>query len=88
LGCNKIFGDVDLDELKIDVVKQEPRQRVQMYFDCLDKLFRKGKIKDVEHKCRFLAHLFHKIKFCMVKIYNNVEEMLVATKDVKKVLGE
>ncbi len=42
------FGNVDLDELKIDVVKQEPHQRVQTYFDPLDKLFRKGKVKDVE----------------------------------------
>lgn len=40
------FGDVDLDELKMkmDVVKQEPCQRVQMYFDRLDKLFRKAKV--------------------------------------------
>ncbi len=42
-----------------------------MYFDHLDKLFRKGKVKDVEQRCRFFVHLCPKIrKFCMVKNYN------------------
>jgi hypothetical protein len=44
------FGDVDLNELRmiIDFVKQEFRQRVQLYFDRLDKLLKKKKIKDDE----------------------------------------
>jgi len=55
----------------------------------LDKLFRKGKVKDVEQKCRFLVHLCPKIrKFCMFKNYINVEKMLVATKDVERILGQ
>jgi hypothetical protein len=60
-----------------------------MYFDHLDKLFRKGKVKDVEQWCRFLVHLSPKIrKFCMVKNCTNMEEMLVATKDVERILDE
>lgn len=83
------FWICHLDELKMDVVKQKPRKKVQMYFDHLDKFFKKRKVKDVEQRCRFLMHPFPKIrKFCMVKNYTSVEEMLVATKNVKRVLGE
>jgi hypothetical protein len=89
VGMQQKFGNFDLNELKIDVVKQEPRQKVQMYFDHLDKLFRKRKVKDVEQRCRFLTYLCLKIrKFYMVKNYTNVEQMLVATKYVERVLGE
>jgi hypothetical protein len=43
--------------MKMDTIKQEPKKRVQKYFERLDKLFRKGKIQDVEQKRRFLARL-------------------------------
>jgi len=45
------FKDVDLDELKMkmDMVKQKLRQRVQLYFDKLDKMFRKGKINLIQN---------------------------------------
>jgi len=35
------FGDVDADEIhvKLDAIKQEPRERVEKYFERLDKLF-------------------------------------------------
>jgi hypothetical protein len=85
------FGDVDLDELrmKINFVKHELQQRVQLYFDMLDKLFRKRKIKHDEQRRCFLVHLQLKIKnLCMVRMYINVEEILVAAKDVEKVYGE
>jgi hypothetical protein len=44
------YGNVDADDIrmKMDAVKQEPKKRVQKYFERLDKLFRKGKIQDVE----------------------------------------
>jgi hypothetical protein len=50
---------MDLDELrvKMDFLKQEPMQQVQLYFDKLDKLFKRGKIKDDEYERHFLAHL-------------------------------
>ncbi len=45
------FKDVDLDELKMkmDMVKQKLRQRVQLYFDKLDKMFKKGKINLIQN---------------------------------------
>jgi hypothetical protein len=40
------YGDVDADdiEMKLDAIKQEPKERVQKYFECLDKLFQRGRI--------------------------------------------
>jgi hypothetical protein len=34
--------------MKMDAIKQEPRERVQKYFELLDKLFWRGKIQDME----------------------------------------
>jgi hypothetical protein len=85
------FGDVDMDELRmeLDGVKHELRQKVQLYFDRLDKLFKKRKIKDVEQRCKFLAHLQLKFrKLCMVRTYANVKEMLLVAKKVESVLGQ
>jgi hypothetical protein len=60
-----------------------------LYFDYLNKLFKKGKIKDDEQRRRFLAYKCGlKQKIVMVKIDANVEEMFVATQDVERVLGE
>jgi hypothetical protein len=44
------YGNVDADDIrmKMDAVKQEPKERIQKYFELLDKLFRKGQIQDVE----------------------------------------
>jgi hypothetical protein len=44
------FGDVDVDEIhvKLDAIKQEPREWVEKYFERLNKLFQRGRIKDVE----------------------------------------
>ncbi len=53
------YGNVDVDDIrmKMDAIKQEPKERVQKYFEHLDKLFRKGQIQDMEQKRRFLARL-------------------------------
>jgi len=91
IGMQQKFGDVDMDDLrmKLDGVKQEFKQWVQLYFDRLDKLFSKRKIKYVEQRRRFLAHLHLKIKkICMVRTYANVKEKLSITKEVERVLGE
>jgi hypothetical protein len=42
--------------LKLDAIKQEPKERVQKYFECFDKLFQKGKIQDAEQKKDFLPN--------------------------------
>jgi uncharacterized protein YutE (UPF0331/DUF86 family) len=38
------YGDVDADDIrmKLDAIKQEPKERVQKYYERLDKLFQKG----------------------------------------------
>ncbi len=79
-----------MDELrmKLDGIKHELRQKVQLCFDRLDKLFKKGKIKDVEQRRKFLTHLQLKFrKLCMVKTYANVKEMLLVVKKSGKCVG-
>jgi hypothetical protein len=51
------YGNVDVDDIKmrLDVIKQEPKERVQKYFERLDKLFQRGRIPDAEQRRRFLA---------------------------------
>jgi len=48
---------VDPKEIKVrlDVVKQEQKQWVQLYFDTLENLFTRGNKKEVEHRWRFLS---------------------------------
>jgi predicted aspartyl protease len=85
------YGNVDTDDvcMKLDAIEQEPRERVQKYFERLDKLFRKGTIPDVEHKRRFLARLRPEIrKLCMVRTFVDIEELVGAATEVEKVLGE
>ncbi len=63
------YGNIDADDIRMrmDAIKQEPRERVQRYFECLDKLFRKGQVLDVEQRRRFLARLRPEIrKLCVV----------------------
>jgi hypothetical protein len=50
---------------------------------------KKRKVKDMEQRCRLLAHQHLYIKkLFMVRSYANVEEKLVVVKEVDKVLGE
>jgi hypothetical protein len=53
------YGDMDVDDIrmKLDAIKQEPKERVQKYFERLDKLFQKGRIQDAKQRRRFLARL-------------------------------
>jgi hypothetical protein len=85
------YGKVDTDDIrmKLDVIKQEPKGRVQRYFERLDKLFQQGKIPDAEQRRRFLGMLRPKIrKNCVVKTYANIEEMVDAATELERVLGE
>jgi predicted component of viral defense system (DUF524 family) len=75
--------------MKMDAIKQEPKERVQKYFERLDKLFRKGKIQDVEQKRRFMARLRPEIrKLCVVRTFTDIEELVGAATEVERVLGE
>ncbi len=85
------YGNVDDDDIraKLDAIKQEPKERVQRYFEWLDRFFRKGRISDTEQKRRFLAKLRPEIrKLCVVRNFADIEELLGAANEVERVLGE
>jgi predicted component of viral defense system (DUF524 family) len=85
------YGNIDADDIrtKMDAIKQEPRERVQKYFERLNKLFRKGKVQDVEQRRRFLARLRPEIwKLCVVRTFADIEELVGAATEVERVLAE
>jgi len=85
------YGHVDTDDIrmKLDVIKQEPKERVQRYFERLDKLFQQGKIPDAEQRRRFLSNLRPEIrKICVIKTYTDIEAMVGAATELERVLGE
>ncbi len=85
------FGDVDANEIcvKFDAIKQEPKERVEKYFERLDKFFQKGNIRNVEQKRRFLAQLRLELRrLCVVKTYINFEEMAIIATKVERVLQD
>jgi hypothetical protein len=85
------YGNIDDDDIrmKMDAIKQEPKERVQKYFERLDKLFWKGQIQDVEQRRRFLARLRPEIrKLCVVRVFADIEELVGAATEVERVLGE
>jgi predicted component of viral defense system (DUF524 family) len=85
------YGNIDADDIrmKLDAIKQEPKERVQKYFERLDKLFQRGRIQDVEQRKRFLARLRLEIhKLCVVRTFVNIEELVGAAIEVERVLGE
>jgi hypothetical protein len=84
-------GNIDADDIrmKLDAIKQEPREWVQKYFERQDKLFRKGQIQDAEQRRRFLARLRPEIqKLCVVRVFADIEEMVGAAIEVERVLRE
>lgn len=63
------YVTIDKEEVrvKLDMIKQKPKQRVQTHYDRMDKLFAKGKLEDVEQRS-FLSYLRPKIKkICVMK---------------------
>jgi hypothetical protein len=89
-NCSK-FGDVDADEIcvKLDTIKQEPKKWVEKYFERLDKFFQRRKIEDVEQRRSFLARLKLKLRrLYVVKTYINIEEMVIVTTEIERVLRD
>jgi replication fork clamp-binding protein CrfC len=85
------YGDLDADDIrvKLDAIKQKPKERVHKYFERFDKLFQKGRIQDAEQNRRFLAKLRPEIqKLCVVRTFANIEELVGAVTEVERVLGE
>jgi len=75
--------------MKLDSFKQELKERVQKYFERLDKLFQRGMIQDVKQRRRFLAILRPEIrKLCVVRTFADIEELVGVATEVERVLGE
>ncbi len=49
------YGTMDKEDIKakLDVIKQEPKQQVQGYYDIMEKLFTRGKLEDAKYRKRF-----------------------------------
>ncbi len=85
------YGSVDADDIrvKLDAIKQEPKERVQRYFERLDMLFQRGRIPDTEQRRRFLARLRPEIrKLCVVRTFADIEELVGVATELERVLGE
>jgi len=85
------YGNVDTDDIrmKLNAIKQEPKEQVQKYFERFDMLFQRDKIPDVEQQRRFLAKLRPEIrKLCVVRTFTDIEELVGAATELERVLGE
>jgi hypothetical protein len=87
------YGNVDVDVydiwIKLDAIKQEPKERVQKYYERMDKLFQRGQIQNVQQHRRFLGKLRPEIrKLWVVKAYIDIDEVVVTAIKIKRVLGE
>jgi len=85
------YGNVHTDDIrvKLDAIKQEPKERVLKYFERLDKLFQRGRIPDAEQRRRFLGRLRPEIrKLCVVRTFADIEELVGAGTKLERVLGE
>jgi hypothetical protein len=72
--------------MKLDAIKQEPKERVQRYFERLNKLFQIGKIQDDEQKRRILSKLRPKIrKLCVVKTFIDIEKLVGVTTKLESI---
>jgi len=85
------YGNVDANgiQFKLDAIKQEPKERVQKYYERIDKLFQWGQIQDAKRHHRFLGKLRPIIrKLYVVKTYIDIEEVVVVVAEIEHVLGE
>jgi len=85
------YGTVDVDDIrvKLDAIKQKPRERVQRYFERMDRLFQRGRIPNAEQRKRFLARLRPELrKLCVVRTFVDIEELVGAASELERVLGE
>jgi hypothetical protein len=83
------YGTVDKEEVraKLDLIKQELKQRVRAYYDKLEKLFTRGKLEDGEQRKRFLSRPRLEIKkMCVMRNHGNMEDLFNAALEVERVL--
>jgi hypothetical protein len=85
------YGTIDKEEVraKLDMIKQELKQRVHAYYDKLEKLFARGKLEDGEQRRRFLSRLRLEIKkMCVMKNHGNMEDLFNFALEVERVLAK
>ena len=85
------YGKVDALEikLKLDHIKQEERQRVQTYFERLEKWFRRGKITDLEQRKRFVNGLRPEIRrLCFGKPFSDIDDAVATATKIETRLGQ
>ncbi len=83
------YGIMDKEEIqaKLDQIKQEPKQWVQIYHDIMEKSFTRGKLEDVEQRRRFLSKLLLEIKkLHVMRDYTSMDGLLVVGLEVEWVL--
>jgi hypothetical protein len=75
--------------MKMDAICQELRQRVEFYYNRLERFFVKGKILDVKRRKWFLAKLSLELrKLLVVQAYQDMDKLLVTIIEMEKNLGE
>ncbi len=49
------YGNIDVDtiRIKLDAIKQEPKEKVQKYYERLDKVFQQSQIQDAKYHHKF-----------------------------------
>ncbi|CAM6077583.1 unnamed protein product [Sphagnum tenellum] len=78
------YGNVDADDIrmKLDAIKQEPKERVQKYFERMDKLFRRGNIPNAEQRRQILGELEHLES--LVKVARKKKDAEMAATQVRR----
>lgn len=85
------FGQYDAVEVKgkLDAIKQELRQRVQAYYDRLERWFDKGRIPDPEQIERFISGLRVELqRACIGRTYENIDAALSNVLVIEKGLSK
>ncbi len=84
------YGMVDKEyiQVKLDQIKQEPKQKVEAYHDKMEKLFIKGKLEDTKQRKRLFSKLQPQKTLCVMRDYVKMDELFAATLEIEKVLAE
>ncbi len=81
------YGIIDKEEVKtkLDLIKQELKQKVQAYYGKMEKLFARGKLEDGEQRRRFMSQMKLEIKMMYVmKDHASMEDLFNAALDLQK----
>ncbi len=75
--------------MKMDAMHQKLRQKVQLYYNRLERFFVKSKISDPERQRWFLAKLKLELwKLLVVQAYQDMDKILAVVIEMEKKLDE